>query len=141
MQALQSWALHIVMSVNGAVANARRECIFKTVTKGEVSFATLQPFDLAGNRFTVDQTDLLSSNVIIDTSSPMVEDLTIDSNNANPSLATINNILYITMTANDTLKNANITILGDTYGMNVSGAVANASVTVDQNSAEGNVCI
>ena len=69
----------------------------------------------------------------------MVEDLTIYSNNTNPSLATINNILYITMTANDTLKNANITILGSTHVMNVSGAVANASVTVDQNSAEGDV--
>ena len=40
--------------------------------------------------------------------------------------------LNITITANETLKNANITILGSTYVMNVSGAVANASVNVYQ---------
>ena len=126
-----------VMSVNGAVANASVN-VYSNSTKGEVSF-TITAFDLAGNSFTVDQTDLQSSNVIIDTSSPMVEDLTIYSNNANQSLATINNILYITMTANDTLKDASITILGAAHVMSVNDAVANASVTVDQNSVEGNV--
>ena len=65
--------------------------------------------------------------------------MTIYSNNTNISLATINNNLSITITANETLKNANITILGSTYVMNVSGVVANANVTVDQNSAEGEV--
>ena len=68
----------------------------------------------------------------------MLDNLTIYSNNANTSLATINNILNITITANETLKNANITILGSTYVMNVSGAVANASVTYS-NSTEGEV--
>ena len=60
-----------VMSVNGAVANASVN-VYSNSTKGEVSFA-ITAFDLAGNRFTVDQTDLQSSNVIIDTSSPMVD--------------------------------------------------------------------
>ena len=126
-----------VMSVNGAVANASVN-VYSNSTKGNVSFA-ITAFDLAGNRFTVDQTDLPSSNVIIDTSSPMVEDLTIYSNNANTSLATINNILYITMTANDTLKDASITILGAAHVMDVNGAVANASVNVYSNSTEGEV--
>ena len=79
------------------------------------------------------------NNVVIDTNNPSLVDLTISSNNANTSLATVNNILNITITANETLKNASITILGSTYVMNVSGAVANANVTVDQNSAEGEV--
>ena len=61
------------------------------------------------------------------------------SNNANTSLATVNNILTITITANETLKAANITILGFTHVMNVSGAVASADVTVLQDSAEGDV--
>ena len=65
--------------------------------------------------------------------------MTISSNNANPSLATVSNILNITITVDETLKAANITILGSTYVMNVSGVVANANVTVDQNSAEGEV--
>ena len=96
-------------------------------------------FDLAGNSFTVDQTQLNSSNVTIDTSSPMLENLTIYSNNANTSLATVNNILNITITANETLKAANITILGSTHVMSVNGAVASADVTVYQNSTEGDV--
>ena len=126
-----------VMNVSGAVANASVN-VYSNSTKGEVLF-NITAFDLAGNNFTADQTELDSSNVIIDNESPMLDNLTIYSNNANTSLATINNILNITITANETLKNANITILGSTYVMNVSGAVANASVTVDQNSAEGDV--
>ena len=66
-------------------------------------------------------------------------DLTISSNNANPSLATVNNNLTITITANESLKAANITILGFTYTMSVNGAVASADVTVLQDSAEGDV--
>ena len=126
-----------VMNVNGTVANASVN-VYSNSTKGEVLF-NITAFDLAGNNFTADQTELNSSNVIIDNENPMLDNLTIYSNNANTSLATINNILNITITANETLKNANITILGSTYVMNVSGAVANASVTVDQNSAEGDV--
>ena len=126
-----------VMNVSGAVANASVN-VYSNSTEGEVLF-NITAFDLAGNNFTADQTQLDSSNVIIDTSSPMLDNLTIYSNNANTSLATINNILTITITANETLKAANITILGSTYVMNVSGAVASASVTVDQNSAEGDV--
>ena len=112
--------------------------ILANSVEGEVLF-NITAFDLAGNNFTADQMELGSSNVIIDNESPMLDNLTIYSNNANASLATVNNILNITITANETLKNANITILGSTYVMNVSGAVANASVNVDQNSAEGEV--
>ena len=126
-----------VMNVSGAVANASVN-VYSNSTKGEVLF-NITAFDLAGNNFTADQTELDSSNVIIDNESPMLDNLTIYSNNANASLATVNNILNITITANETLKNANITILDSTYVMNVSGAVANASVTVLQDSAEGDV--
>ena len=67
-------------------------------------------------------------DLTIDNESPMLDNLTIYSNNANASLATVNNILNITITANETLKNANITILDSTYVMNINGTVANASV-------------
>ena len=50
----------------------------------------------------------------------MLDNLTIYSNNANASLATVNNILNITITANETLKDANITILNSTYVMDVN---------------------
>ena len=77
--------------------------------EGEVLF-NITAFDLAGNNFTADQTQLNSSNVTIDTESPMLENLTIYSNNTNTSLATVNNILSITITYVETLKAANITI-------------------------------
>ena len=126
-----------VMDVNGTVANASVN-VYENSMEGEVLF-NITAFDLAGNNFTADQTELDSSNVTIDNESPMLDNLTIYSNNANASLATVNNILNITITANETLKNANITILNSTYVMSVNGTVANASVTVDQNSAEGDV--
>ena len=126
-----------VMSVNGAVASAD-VTVYQNSTEGDVLF-DITAFDLAGNSFTVDQTQLNSSNVIIDTSSPTLDNLTIYSNNANTSLATVNNILNITITVDETLKAANITILDSTYVMSVNGTVANASVNVDQNSAEGDV--
>ena len=126
-----------VMSVNGVVANASVN-VDQNSAEGEVLF-NITAFDLAGNSFTVDQTQLNSSNVTIDTESLMLENLTIYSNNTNTSLATVNNILNITITVDETLKAANITILGSTYVMSVNGAVANASVTVSQDSDEGEV--
>ena len=126
-----------VMDVNGAVASAN-VTVYQNSTEGDVSF-DITAFDLAGNSFAVDQTQLNASNVIIDTESLILENLTIYSNNANPSLATVNNILNITITVDEALKSANITILGSTHVMSVNGTVANASVNVDQNSAEGDV--
>ena len=102
------------MSVNGPVANASVN-VDQNSAQGEVLF-NITAFDLAGNSFTANQTEL-GSNVIIDTASPMLDNLTIYSNNANASLATVNNILNITITANEILKDANITILGSTYVM------------------------
>ena len=43
--------------------------VYSNSTEGEVLF-NITAFDLAGNNFTADQTQLNSSNVIIDTSSP-----------------------------------------------------------------------
>ena len=126
-----------VMDVNGTVANAS-VIVDENSAQGDVLF-NITAFDLAGNSFTANQTELNSSNVIIDNASPMLDNLTIYSNNANASLATVNNILNITITANETLKDANITILGSTYVMDVNGPVANASVNVDENSAQGEV--
>ena len=50
-------------------------------------------------------------------------------------------LLNITITANETLKDANITILNSTYVMSINGTVANASVNVYQNSTEGVVML
>ena len=127
----------IVMTINDDTASATIT-VLENSTNGPVEF-NITAYDKTGNVFNVTQDDITGNNVVIDTNNPSLVDLAIYSNNTNISLATINNNLSITITANETLKNANITILGSTYVMNVSGVVANANVTVDQNSAEGEV--
>ena len=52
------------MNVSGAVANAN-VTVDQNSAEGEVLF-NITAFDLAGNSFTADQTELDSSNVIID---------------------------------------------------------------------------
>ena len=134
---LQILGTTITMIVNNDTASA-------TVTvqhdsqNGPVEF-TITAYDKTGNVFNVEQDRITGNNVVIDTNNPSLTDLTIYSNNANTSLATINNTLSITITANEAIRNADITILGSTYVMNVSGAVASADVTVLQDSAEGDV--
>ena len=81
---------------------------------GPVEF-TITAYDKTGNVFDVTQDGIAGNNVVIDTNNPSLVDLTISSNNANTSLATVNNILSITITANETLKAANITILGSIH--------------------------
>ena len=63
------------MNVSGVVANAN-VTVDQNSAEGEVLF-NITAFDLAGNNFTADQTQLNSSNVTIDTSSPILENLTI----------------------------------------------------------------
>ena len=53
------------MSVNDAVATASVN-VYSNSTEGEVLF-NITAFDLAGNNFTTNQTQLNSSNVTIDT--------------------------------------------------------------------------
>ena len=54
-----------VMNVNGAVASARSELYIQDSAEEDVSF-NITAFDLAGNNFTANQTQLNSSNVTID---------------------------------------------------------------------------
>ena len=63
------------MNVSGVVANAS-VTVSQDSDEGEVSF-NITAFDLAGNSFTTDQTQLNSSNVIIDHSIPGVENLNV----------------------------------------------------------------
>ena len=85
------------------------------------------------------QTNLTSSNLTIDHTNPTLSNLTIYSNNHNTSLATLGNTLNITITANENLSIANITLLNSTYAMNITGMIANASVTVNASHADGQV--
>ena len=98
----------------------------------------IMAYDMAGNTFTVTQDDA-SANVMIDTVNPESSNLTIYSDNHNPSLATLDNTLNITITVNENLSSANITILDATYTMSITDMMANASVTVDASHADGQV--
>ena len=134
---LQILNTDITMIVNNDTASAN-VTVLQNSPNGPVEF-TITAYDKTGNVFNVTQDGITGNNVVIDTNNPSLVDLTISSNNANTSLATVNNNLSITITANETLKAANITILGSTHVMNVNGAVASADVTVLQDSAEGDV--
>ena len=105
---------------------------------GKVEF-NITAFDLAGNSLTVNQTQLNSSNLTIDQTNPTLSNLTIYSNNHNTSLATLGNTLNITITANESLSSANITLLNATYAMSITDMVANASVIVNASHADGKV--
>ena len=126
-----------VMDVNGTVANASVN-VYSNSTEGEVLF-NITAFDLAGNNQTVNQTNLTSSNLTIDHTNPTLSNLTIYSDNHNTSLATLGNTLNITITVDENLSIANITLLNSTYAMNITGMIANASVTVDATHADGQV--
>ena len=134
---LQILNTNITMSVNNDTANATIT-VLENSTNGPVEF-NITAYDKTGNVFNVTPENITGPNVEIDTINPSLADLTIYSNNANTSLATVNNVLSITITANETLKAADITILGSTYPMSVNDAVASADVTVSQNSDEGEV--
>ena len=127
-----------VMILNNMTASAN-VTIDENTTEGYVIF-NITAFDLAGNSLTVNQTNLNSSNLTIDRTNPKLSDLTIYSNNnRNTSLATSGNALNITITVNENLSSANITLLNATYVMNTTGMVANASVIVNSSHADGQV--
>ena len=126
-----------MMIVTGTTASAN-VIVNETSPEGDVLF-NITAFDLAGNNLTVTQTNLNSSNLTIDRTNPTLSNLTIYSNNHNTSLATLGNTLNITITANENLSIANITLLNSTYAMNITGMIANASVTVNASHADGQV--
>ena len=126
-----------MMIVNGTTASAN-VTVDENSAEGVVSF-NITAFDLAGNSLTVNQTQLNSSNLTIDQTNPTLSNLTIYSNNHNTSLATLGDILNITITVNESLSSANITILDATYTMSIADMVANASVIVNASHADGKV--
>ena len=126
--------INMTESNNTAHANIS---VTQNSTNGPVAF-NITAYDGAGNQFNISQS-IASANVIIDTVNPESSNLTIYSNNSRTDYAMAGHLLNITITANEALKNANITILNSTYVMDVNGTVANASVNVYSNSTEGEV--
>ena len=101
-------------------------------TNGHIEF-NITAYDKTGNMLHVTQDDITGDNVVIDTIDPSLEDLTIYSNNTNPSFAKVNDIVTITLTANETIGSISVTVLGQPINANINGAIATASILVDQN--------
>ena len=87
--------------------------VLQNSTNGPVEF-NITAYDDAGNEFNISQS-IASANVIIDTVDPESSNLTIYSNNSRTDYAMAGHLLNITITADETLKNANITILNSTF--------------------------
>ena len=106
--------------------------VCKTSTNGPIEF-NITAYDKTGNILNVTQNDITSNNTVIDTIDPSLLDLTISSNNINPSFAKVNDIVTITLTANETIGSISVTVLGQPINANINGAIATASILVDQN--------
>ena len=130
-----SFAVIVMFRISPKVAS---EVLWLLLYMVRFERVNITAFDIAGNEFNVTQDDA-SANVIIDTANPTLSNLTIYSNNSRTDYAMAGHLLNITITANEALKDANITILDSTYVMSVNGTVANASVNVYQNSTEDEV--
>ena len=126
--------INMIESNNTAYANIS---VLQNSPNGPIAF-NITAYDIADNKFNITQ-DAASANVIIDTANPTLSNLTIYSNNFNTSLATLGDTLNITITVNEDLSSANITLLNATYAMSITDTVANASVIVNATHADGKV--
>ena len=126
-----------VMNVNGTVANASVN-VDQNSAEGDVSF-DITAFDLAGNSFTVDQTQLNSSNVTIDSSIPGVQTLSVTSNNTDPEFAMAGDTITVTLQVSEQIENSTLQILNNDIVMTINNDTANATITVLENSTNGPV--
>ena len=123
------------MNVSGAVANAS-VTVDQNSAEVDVLF-NITAFDLAGNNFTADQTELDSSNVIIDHSIPSVQYLNVTSNNSNSSLARAGDLINITLEVSEQIENSTLQILNERIPMTINNDTANATITVMDDSTNG----
>ena len=110
--------------------------VYSNSTEGEVLF-NITAFDLAGNNFTTNQTQLNSSNVIIDSSIPGVQSLNVVSDNSNPEFAMAGDTINITLQVSEQIENSTLQILNTNITMSVNNDAANVSITVLENSTNG----
>ena len=103
---------------------------------GKVEF-NITAFDLAGNSLTVTQANLNSSNLTIDKNIPSLTNLTLYSNNSDPSLARAGDLINITLEVSEQIYNATLQIFGTETSMTESNNTAYANITVLQNSPNG----
>ena len=125
------------MNITGMVANAS-VTVNATHADGQVDF-NITAFDLAGHSLTVNQTNLISSNLTIDKNIPIVSNLSLYSNNSNSSLARAGDLINITLEVSENIYNATLEILNTTINMTESNNTAYANISVLQNFPNGPV--
>ena len=123
------------MSITGMIANAS-VTVNATHADGQVEF-NITAFDLAGNNLTVNQTNLNSPNLIIDKNVPGVTNLSLYSNNSDPSLARAGDLINISLELSEQIYNATLEILGTEINMTESNITAFANISVLQNFPNG----
>ena len=96
---------------------------------GSVTFE-IQVYDYAGNSLTLTQSDLTSSNVLVDNTSPAKQNLDISSSNSNATLAKSGDTINVTLTASEPIQSASSTIFARTATVAISGNTVEATASV-----------
>ena len=110
--------------------------VLQNHTNGPLEF-NITAYDKTGNILNVTQDDITGDNVVIDTIDPSLEDLTIYSNNTNPSFAKVNDNVTITLTTKEPIGSISGTILDQTINARVNGNISTASILIDQSTTNG----
>ena len=90
----------------------------------------IQVYDHAGNSLTLTQSDLTSSNILVDTTSPAKQQLEISSSNSNATLAKSGDTINVTLTASEPIQSASSTIFARTANVVISGNTVKATASV-----------
>ena len=90
----------------------------------------MQVYDHAGNSLTLTQSDLTSSNILVDNTSPSKQQLEISSSNSNATLAKSGDTINVTLTASEPIQSASSTIFARTANIAISGNTVKATASI-----------
>ena len=115
------------VAISGNTVNATASIISSDT--GPATFE-MQVYDHAGNSLTLTQSDLTSSNILVDTTSPAKQQLEISSSNSNATLAKSGDTINVTLTASEPIQSASSTIFARTANVAISGNTVNATASI-----------
>ena len=107
---------------------------------GSVTFE-MQVYDHAGNSLTLTQSDLTSSNILVDNTSPTKQQLEISSSNSNATLAKSGDTINVTLTASEPIQSASSTIFARTANVVISGNTVTANVVISGNTVKATASV
>ena len=119
---IQSILYQFARTATVAISGNTVEAIASVISSdtGSVTFE-IQVYDYAGNSLTLTQSDLTSSNVLVDNTSPAKQNLDISSSNSNATLAKSGDTINVTLTASEPIQSASSTIFARTATVAISG--------------------